>query len=141
MSSEEAFAPIASFALSQPDVVAAWVFGSRAHGGGTSLSDVDVAFLLDAPAGADLFERRLALRAELAQLLGTNALDVIVLNDAPVDLRYAAAVRGRLVACRDELRKVNFVTDTRLRWFDMEPFRRTLAEGLARRLEEGTFGR
>jgi len=135
------FEAIASFATSRSDVVAAWVFGSRAFDGGTSLSDLDVAFLLDAPRGTDLFSRGLALRSDLAETLGTNALDVVVLNDAPVDLRYAAVRRGRLVVCRNELSRVRFEVDTTIRWIDMEPFRRTLARGLQRRLEEGTFGR
>ena len=137
---EESVRKVAAFAQARPEILAAYVFGSRAGGGGTRLSDLDVAFLLDAPAGADLFERRLALRADLAQFLRTDALDVVVLNDAPVALRFAATRRGRLVACRDELARVRFEADAMSRYFDMEPFRRTLARGLERRLAEGSFG-
>ncbi len=132
---------VAQYARETPDVLAAWLFGSRAEGAGTRISDLDVALLLDAAPGTDLFERRLSLRADLAQRLRTDALDVVVLNDAPIGLRFPILRRGRLLFCRDELARVRFEADARSRWFDMEPFRRTLARGLERRLEEGSFGR
>jgi predicted nucleotidyltransferase len=132
---------VAEYARVTPDVLAAWLFGSRAGGPGTRISDLDVAFLLDAAAGTDLFERRLALRADLAQRLREDTLDVVVLNEAPVGLRFPILRRGRLLFCRDELARVRFEADARSRWFDMEPFRRALARGLERRLAEGSFGR
>ncbi len=139
--SPPAFEMIRDYARGRADVLAAWAFGSRAHGGGTSFSDLDLAFLLEPTSGGDLFDRRLEIRADLAQRLGTNALDVVVLNDAPVTLRFTATRRGRLLFCRDEVARVRFETDAMSRHFDMEPFRRTLARGLERRLSEGTFGR
>ncbi len=132
---------VAEYAREAPDVLAAWLFGSRAEGAGTRISDLDVAFLLDAAPGSDLFERRLSLRADLAQRLRTDALAVVVLNDAPVGLRFSILRRGRLLFCRDELARVRFEADARSRWFDMEPFRRTLARGLERRLAGGSFDR
>ncbi|HET6202030.1 MAG TPA: nucleotidyltransferase domain-containing protein [Planctomycetota bacterium] len=132
---------VAAYARQSPDILAAWVFGSRAGGGGTPLSDLDLAFLLEAAPGTDLFERRLTLRADLAQRLRTDALDVAILNDAPVGLRFTVVRRGRLLFCRDDLARVRFEADTASRWYDMEPFRRALARGLERRLAEGSFGR
>ncbi|MGH7149742.1 MAG: type VII toxin-antitoxin system MntA family adenylyltransferase antitoxin [Planctomycetota bacterium] len=132
---------IAEYARGTPDVLATWLFGSRAEGPGTRLSDLDVAFLLDEAPGTDLFERRLALRADLAERLRTDALDVVVLNGAPVGLRFTIVRRGRLLFCRDELARIRFEADARSRWFDMEPFRSVLARGLQRRLAEESFGR
>jgi predicted nucleotidyltransferase len=129
-----------AFARAQPDVTAAWVFGSRASTGGTRLSDLDVAFLLDAPEG-NVFDRRLTLRADLAAALRANELDVVVLNEAPVGLRHAVTKKGRLVFSRDDRARRRFEVDTWIRYLDMEPFRRTLAEGLRHRIEEGRFGR
>jgi predicted nucleotidyltransferase len=135
----------------QDDVLVAYLFGSRARGGGGPLSDVDVAVLLDRahePVGeaaeggrAAAAQRELELRARLAQHVGSAEVDLVALNDAPVALGYRVLSEGRVVLCRDERARVAHWVRTVDRYLDMAPLRRTLEAGLRHRLEEGRFGR
>ena len=62
---------IRTFAESEPDIIAVYLFGSQASGKAHRFSDVDVAVLLpvDMPAAAR-FDRRLHLGATLEARLG-----------------------------------------------------------------------
>jgi uncharacterized protein len=62
-----------------PDVVAAYLFGSQARGDAGPLSDVDLAVWLDDQPRARL-SRQLALSAEAGSLLGTDDVQLVVLN-------------------------------------------------------------
>lgn len=76
----------------EPAVVFAYLFGSRVNGTAGPRSDIDVAVYLRGD--VDAFEMRLTLIGRLAAHLGTDALDVVVLNDAPL------ALTGRIVESR-----------------------------------------
>ena len=94
------------------DVSFAYLFGGLAAGRRTPLSDVDVAvFLAD---GADPVAARLEILGELMKLLGTERIDLVVLNSAPLSLR------GRIVAARKVLA-------------DNRPFERHKFESLTQR--------
>lgn len=68
----------------QPDVVAAYLFGSQARGDPGPLSDVDLAVWLDDnPEPGTRLRRQLALSAQAASLLGTDEVELVVLNGAP----------------------------------------------------------
>jgi uncharacterized protein len=64
-----------------PDVVAAYLFGSQARGDAGPLSDVDLAvWLNDQPEPRARLSRQLALSAEAGSLLGTDDVQLVVLN-------------------------------------------------------------
>jgi len=77
--------------LRDAGVVAAYVFGSRATGTHRGTSDLDVAVLLDR--GLGLLERE-RLVARLADALGVPDVDLVVLDEAPLELRGQVAERG-----------------------------------------------
>lgn len=122
-----------------PDVLVAYLFGSTARGTARPRSDIDVAVLLRED--GSVLERRLALMADLAEAMGTNRVDVVVLNEAPVALAYRVLRDGRLLLSRDERARIEHRVTTVDRYIDMEPFRRVQEEGLRHRLREGRFGR
>lgn len=122
----------------EPDVLVAYLFGSRARGTPGALSDVDVAVLLGGDAGPD---RRLQLIDTLGGVVAPDAVDVVVLNEAPAVLAYRVIRDGQLLVDRDERARVRHWAVTVDRYLDMAPMRRQLAEGLRHRLEEGRFGR
>jgi len=124
----------------QPDVLVAYLFGSRARRVAGALSDIDVAVLLRED-GNPTLSRRLALLRDLAAACGRDDVDLVILNEAPVSLAYRVLREGRLLVSRDELARVRHRARTVDRYLDMEPFRRVHAQGLRRRLEKGTFGR
>ena len=85
-------------------VVSVYVFGSHATGRVHRESDVDVAVLLDRgvpPSSRDRFEARLQLSYAVGRALGTDAVDLIVLNDAPPHLSRRVMTEGTRVFCAD----------------------------------------
>lgn len=96
----------------EADVVFAYLFGSHATGKAGPRSDVDVAvYLRD---GVDAFETRLRLMGVVERALGTGAIDLIVLNTAPLSLA------GRILTTRRVL-------------VDNQPYQRHLFESLTTR--------
>ncbi|MEX0657953.1 MAG: nucleotidyltransferase domain-containing protein [Egibacteraceae bacterium] len=110
----------------EPDVVVAYLFGSRARGTARPGSDADVAVLLDED--SDVHQRTLDLMAALGE-----GVDVVVLNEAPVALAYRVLRDGVLPVCRDEQVRVRHRAATISRYLDTVPLRRTLEAGLRQR--------
>jgi uncharacterized protein len=126
----------------QPDVVAAYLFGSQARGDAGPLSDVDLAVWLDDDPEPDrCLSRQLALSAQAALLLGTDEVELVVLNGAPPLLAQRVIRDGEVLAERSALARVRLETEARKRHLDTIPLREELGRGLERRLAAGTFGR
>ena len=81
-----------------------------------------------------------SLIGAVAELVGERT-DVVLLNDAPVSLAYRVVRDGEIILCRDDRARAEHKLLTITKYIDMEPMRRTLAEGLRHRIEEGRFGR
>jgi predicted nucleotidyltransferase len=125
-----------------PEIAAVWLFGSRAAGRPRAWSDVDLAVLL--AGGLDRRQRatkQAALAIDAGAQLLTDAIDLIVLEDAPTVLGHRIVSRGRLLAVRDESRTVSAVEDVLRRYLDEAPLRATLDAGLADRIREGRYAR
>jgi predicted nucleotidyltransferase len=75
------------------DVIFAYLFGSVAEGRRSPLSDVDLGVYLR-DEGNDLEEARLKLLARVTGHLGTEEVDLVLLNRAPI------ALLGRLLQSR-----------------------------------------
>jgi hypothetical protein len=98
--------------LEDRNVVFAYLFGGLASGSVKPLSDVDLAVFVRET--ANLAEYKLDLFDRLAGALGTDELDLVVLNAAPTSLA------GRILGNRRVL-------------VDKEPFRRHAYESLTLR--------
>lgn len=129
-------------ALDRDGVIAASLIGSRARGTAGKLADVDVAVWhepeLDSAA-------RLGLRLELAvaasRALGTDEVDVVLLNGATPLMRHRAIRDGRRLVERDRGARVRLEARALLDYLDTAPLRAELARGQGHRIEEGRFGR
>jgi len=112
-------------------IVSAYLFGSRAEGRAHRESDLDLAVLLPPGrfgVGRELFEIRLALASALTAELHEDALDLIILQEAPPHLARRIVTEGRRVFCRDPEVDAAFARNVQLRAADLEPFlRRTRA--------------
>lgn len=84
------------------EVLEAYLFGSRTRGVGAPHSDIDVAVYVDRnqvePSG---FGYASELGAHLMSALGTNDVDVVVLNDAPPLLYHRVLRDGCRILSRD----------------------------------------
>ncbi len=96
-----------------PRVVFAYLFGGLARGRVTPLSDADIAVFLNAE--SDFAEARLDLIGSVTEALGSDAVDVVILNEAPI------ALAGRIQQCAEVL-------------VDRDPPRRYAYESLTRRM-------
>ena len=102
------------------DLLAAYLYGSRARGEGHPDSDVDIGLLYRnrPPRTLDSTPRRLedALERELGQVV-----EVVVLNDAPPDLVHRVVRDGVLLLDRDRSRRLAFEVHSLNQFFDMQP--------------------
>jgi predicted nucleotidyltransferase len=139
---EEAALERLGHALDRDGVIAAMLIGSQARGNPGPLSDVDIAIWHDPdldPAG------RLRLQLELAQAaseaLGTDEIDIVMLNRAPPLLRHRAIRDARLLVERDPVARVRLDARALLDYLDTKPLRAEMSRGLRKRIRDGRFGR
>lgn len=112
---------------SHPEIhlVSAYLFGSHAEGRAHRESDVDVAVLLDRdfhPTPAQRFAARVRLGSELIATLHQNAVDVVILNDAPPLFARRILWEGRRILLTDAESDRIFLRDIQLRAADLQPF-------------------
>lgn len=111
-------------------VVSAYLFGSHAEEREHRESDVDVALLLDRsayPAARERFELRVRIGSALIASLGTNAVDVVILNDVPPVFGRKVVARGMRVHCADGEADHAFRRDVQLLAADLDIFLRRMS--------------
>ena len=136
---EELIAALKRYFAEQPDVVAAYLFGSHAAGKAHPGSDVDTAVLLSEEDSFARFERRLRLIDEVSDLCGREA-DVIVLNDAPPLLQHQVLKHGQLLFERDRTARVAFEVRAGKIYADLKPMRRFFQHILFHEIKEAGLG-
>lgn len=126
----------------QPDVLAAYLFGSYATGRARPESDVDVAVLLSETDDLERFERHLWLIGEVEEALGRRPADVVVLNDAPPLLAHQVLMYGRLIFERDRAARVEFEVRAGKIYADLQPMYEYHGRDLLQKIREvGLSGR
>lgn len=93
---------LAELLSARQEILEAYLFGSRAGGLGQPHSDIDVAVFIDLDrVESDPFGYRSQLTAAVMSGLGTNAVDVVILNSAPPLLYYRVLRDGLRLLSRD----------------------------------------
>jgi predicted nucleotidyltransferase len=113
-------------------VVFAYLFGGAAVGRLTPLSDVDVAVYLDD--GVDLVEGKLDALGVASRHLGTDEVDLVVLNAAPTALTGRILQSRRVILDRDPFRRHRFESLALREFFDFRILEHRL---LARKYRRG----
>lgn len=81
-----------------PSIKLVYLFGSKAEGKPGPLSDYDFAFYLDEKDKKKRFNLKLKLFHELSQILKTDKIDIIILNDAKgPEFKYNIIKNGQLI--------------------------------------------
>jgi predicted nucleotidyltransferase len=113
----------AYFSANPGGIAAAYLYGSVARGTARDASDVDVAVLFerDPPRTLDGLCGDMALA--LDDRLG-RAVDLVILNHAPVDLVRRVLRDGILVCDANRSARVRFEVRARNEYFDLEPYLR-----------------
>ena len=126
----------------QPEVRFAYLFGSQASGRANAMSDVDVAVCVDREClAATPYGYRAALIAQLSQVLGVQAVDLVVLNTASPALRFQVIRYGLLLFARSDAERVEFQVRTFNEYQDTRYLFREHQARLEERLVAGQFGR
>jgi hypothetical protein len=120
-------------AFSEAGTRFAFLFGSRARGEARSDSDLDLAVMPDRE--LSLLERS-RLAGKVASAMGVSEVDLVVLSDAPLELRAKVIREGRLVHSVDEPGRVAFQVRTLSEFFDFEPTLRMHEHSLLARFAE-----
>lgn len=95
----------------------AYLFGSRAGGQVGPLSDYDFGVLVASPTA----ELRYRLSRDLGRLLDAERIDLVFLNQAPVELAYTIIAQGQLVYQQDVAARVEFEAAVLSRYGDYLP--------------------
>ncbi len=104
-----------------PAVWLAYLFGSQARGAAGAFSDIDIAVLFSASPSLD---EHATMQVDLCRLLGTDAVDLVVLNDASPLLKLDAVTEGKLLYQAVSNDRMNdFEMGVIREYFDTEPLR------------------
>ncbi len=106
-------------------VVSVYLFGSHAESRAHRESDLDLGILLERDifrTRKERFEAALRIAADIRASLGFEAVDLVVLNDAPPLLGRRIVTEGQRLVCREPEADHAFVRDIQLRAADIQPF-------------------
>ena len=92
---------LAEALASRAEVLEAYLFGSHALGRAQPHSDIDVAVYVDMGVAPTAYGYAADLSTYVIQALGTDAIDVVVLNHAPPLLYHRVLRDGHRVLSRD----------------------------------------
>ncbi len=118
----------------------ALLFGSHAAGKPTPMSDIDIGIITNVE--MPLLDLGY-LTYQLEEALDTDGVDLVLLNDAyKRNPRFAFNVVSncRVIFCRNQNVLVDFRRNTFLYYFDTQPLRDMMDDGLRRRIAAGKFG-
>ncbi|OGW17510.1 MAG: hypothetical protein A3G93_07950 [Nitrospinae bacterium RIFCSPLOWO2_12_FULL_45_22] len=106
-----------------PFIAAAYLFGSKVHGSGGPLSDLDIAILVDeqAPSGIDLLRIELILAYELQKRLNVPEVDLISLNHQRLTLQQTVLRTGRLIYDANPKYRIRFTQRVIQAYLDLQP--------------------
>lgn len=125
---------------SVPELAFAYLFGSVAKGRTRVASDVDVAVHMGGRlSGAARVDLALDLEGRLERATG-RPVQVVVLDDAPLELRFNVLAHGIPLCAQDLAARRAFYVDTGRRYYDMAPARALFSRRQRERIREGTFG-
>ena len=107
-----------------------YLFGSRVQGRLGPMSDYDLGVLIDRALDERQIHARLTL--ELARALGTDRVDVVLLNHAPIELAYAVIAQGEVLYQRDLATLVEYEAYVMGRYGDYLPVLRAQRDDILR---------
>jgi len=123
-----------------PDVDAVYLFGSQARAKAGRLSDIDIGILLGKQVPAqEYFQRRLVYIGRCCDILRTDRVDLVILNDAPLLLAYNVVAPRRILVERNRSHRVAFEVDRINRYLDFKPVFDLQVRYVKEHLRRGTY--
>ena len=119
----------------QPDVVAVYLYGSRAAGKEGRASDVDIGVLIDSPDRKTQAEKRMRYMVELAAVL-RKEIHPVILNYAGEELMRQIFIKGKCILVNDPKKLSLFKMTMFARIADFSYYKRQMQSGLIRNIME-----
>ncbi|MGC8654504.1 MAG: type VII toxin-antitoxin system MntA family adenylyltransferase antitoxin [Candidatus Kryptoniota bacterium] len=117
-------------------IAAVYLFGSAIRVGFELAEDIDIAVLFETEGIPDGF-RRIEMQENLSDYL-KKEVDLVVLNSAPVILRYQVLKKGKLLILKNRKVKNEFFVSTLNQYFDLKQIRMPIEKKL---VKVNLFGR
>lgn len=118
-----------------PSIINAYLFGSRARGNFSPVSDYDFAVQLNDKTskgkGTDI---KLALIGDLCKALKTDAIDVVILNEAPLLLKHRILKDRKVLFCRNHLKRIRNEFKILSEYLDEKEYETAFAKGVFGRI-------
>ncbi|MCE7733877.1 MAG: nucleotidyltransferase domain-containing protein [Candidatus Heimdallarchaeota archaeon] len=116
----------------------AYLFGSQKGGKTDSQSDVDVAVFLNRNIkDPELFRIRLEIIADIADLLGRDDIDLVILNEDNTTINHAIIENGLLIFERNMIDRIDWETEIFSKWIDWKILMDVWRDGFAWQMERG----
>lgn len=119
-------------------VVLLYLHGAHARGTQSILSDLDLAVLLDPPAGRDR-STGMEVASALEEVCERDDVDLVLLNTAGPIIADRVVRRGRLVYTASERERIVFEAAAVKKALDFRFFSRVYDDALFRQIREGRF--
>ena len=116
-----------------------YLFGSYAQDTANPTSDIDIAILLSNRNRQDYQELRLFFINALMRILHKNDLDVVLLNEASIALRFNIIKNGKLLYVNDEKQRIDFESRAIIDYIETSPLRQEYNKYLFKNIKEGKF--
>jgi uncharacterized protein len=100
------------------NVLLAYLFGSQIKGKIGPLSDYDFAVLLSKKPA---FQFKYELKNKIVNAIDDEKVDLIILNYAPIELKYHVIATGKIIFQESPVIKTEFEADTLSKYFDYLP--------------------
>jgi predicted nucleotidyltransferase len=114
---------LVEYLAGRSEVLAAYLYGSHAEGRANALSDMDIGVLIrDGLAEERLWRLEDALAADLGHVLHTDQVDLVVLNLAPLRIRYEVISRGKVLYSADDGARADFESYSLRRYWDFQKY-------------------
>jgi predicted nucleotidyltransferase len=102
----------------EKNILLTYIFGSQVTGKAGPLSDYDFAvFLSQKPS----FQFKYKLKNKLLSILDSKQVDLVILNDTPIELKYKVVATGKIIFKKNSIVRTEFEADTLSQYFDYLP--------------------
>jgi len=105
-----------TYLQSVPEILFAYLFGSFGRGKQLPLSDVDIAVYLKEPTVVQ--EKKMEILGTLIDILQTDEVDLVVLNNAPLPLQRRILQSKKVVVDHEPFRRHHYESLTMREYFD-----------------------
>ncbi|GFR36354.1 type VII toxin-antitoxin system MntA family adenylyltransferase antitoxin [Thermobrachium celere] len=111
------------FSKYKDKIVVAYMFGSVHRREITPLSDVDIAILINKEYEGVIDEIEAEVYEDLVRFLGTEEIDLVCLNKAPLSIQYGVIKDKEILYFLDKQKVVDYETSVITDYLDIKPMR------------------